>query len=197
MERHIINSERALTFSRSCIARELMKLFGKARKTIIVHRLNKKDMEKRLEFAKYIQREHIQGSQILFTDESRFSIACKPNRQITQVRLTKKAKKDIIEGTESEEVHKASHFHSVQHPLDLMVAGGVSKYGLTELIFIIGNMNKFAYKQALELYKADLTSFPLSNSPTLINNPENFTLNKMVLSAILQKKALIKYQNLV
>lgn len=37
-----------------------------------------------------------------------------------------------------------------------MVAGGVSKYGVGKLIFCIGSVDSFAYKQAIDYYKKDI-----------------------------------------
>ena len=34
-----------------------------------------------------------------------------------------------------------------------MVAGGISFYGLSDLIFVNGSMNTFSYAQALDFYK--------------------------------------------
>ena len=40
-----------------------------------------------------------------------------------------------------------------------MVSGGISSEGLGKLIFHSGNVNTFAYKQVLNYYKEDLSSF--------------------------------------
>ena len=44
-----------------------------------------------------------------------------------------------------------------------MVGGGISKYGLGILIFSIGTVDSFAYKQALEYYKEDIKSLSPQN----------------------------------
>ena len=45
-----------------------------------------------------------------------------------------------------------------------MVGGGISKYGLGKLIFCIGTVDSFAYKQALEYYKKDIEALSPENS---------------------------------
>ena len=37
-----------------------------------------------------------------------------------------------------------------------MIAGGVSKFGVGKLIFCIGTVDTYAYKQAIEFYKEDI-----------------------------------------
>ena len=45
-----------------------------------------------------------------------------------------------------------------------MVGGGISKNGLGKLIFCIGTVDSFAYKQALEFYKQDIEALSDGNS---------------------------------
>ena len=40
-----------------------------------------------------------------------------------------------------------------------MLAGGISYYGLSDLIIVEGTMNEFAYAQTLLLYKKNLEEF--------------------------------------
>ena len=40
-----------------------------------------------------------------------------------------------------------------------MLAGGISYYGLSDLIIVEGTMNEFAYAQALLLYKKNVEEF--------------------------------------
>ena len=41
----------------------------------------------------------------------------------------------------------------------IMVAGGISYYGLTDLILLDGTMNEFSYSQALQYYKKNYDDF--------------------------------------
>ena len=45
-----------------------------------------------------------------------------------------------------------------------MVGGGISKHGLGKLIFCIGTVDSFAYKQALEYYKQDIAALSQDNN---------------------------------
>ena len=40
-----------------------------------------------------------------------------------------------------------------------MLSGGISKYGLWNIIFHSGKVNSFSYKQVLDYYKADCNNF--------------------------------------
>ena len=44
-------------------------------------------------------------------------------------------------------------------PKSIMLAGGISYYGLSDLIIVEGTMNEFAYAQARLLYKNNLEEF--------------------------------------
>ena len=44
-------------------------------------------------------------------------------------------------------------------PKSIMLAGGISYYGLSDLIIVEGTMNEFAYAQTLLLYKKNLEEF--------------------------------------
>ena len=45
-----------------------------------------------------------------------------------------------------------------------MVAGGISFYGLTDLILLNGTMNEFSYSQALNYYKENYAKFSEKNN---------------------------------
>ena len=45
----------------------------------------------------------------------------------------------------------------------IMIAGGISFYGLSDLFLLNGNMNNFAYSQALEYYKNNFNEFKHKN----------------------------------
>lgn len=49
-----------------------------------------------------------------------------------------------------------------------MVAGGISYYGLTNIIFIEGTMNDFSYGQTLVFYKEDIEEINRKNNSNLI-----------------------------
>ena len=45
-----------------------------------------------------------------------------------------------------------------------MVSGGISYYGLTNIIFVEGTMNDFAYGQALIFFKEDIEKINRKNN---------------------------------
>ena len=49
-----------------------------------------------------------------------------------------------------------------------MVDGGVSFFGTTNIIFVEGNMNDFAYGQTLLFYKEDMEDIKQRNNANLI-----------------------------
>ena len=49
-----------------------------------------------------------------------------------------------------------------------MVSGGISYYGLTNIIFVEGTMNDFAYGQALIFFKEDIEKINRKNNNHLI-----------------------------
>ena len=69
-----------------------------------------------------------------------------------------------------------------------MVAGGVSKFGVGKLIFCIGTVDTYAYKQALEFYKNDIDKlspnesklfFQQDNAPAHSSKETKAILNEM------------------
>ena len=91
---------------------------------------------------------------MFFTDEKIFLIDFFPNKKTNQIRLFDNMKKKLRQGKEEGEnlllkrVPKKSR--------GFIVAEGVSKYGVGKLIFRIGTVDSFAYKQAIKSYQKDL-----------------------------------------
>ena len=44
-------------------------------------------------------------------------------------------------------------------PKSIMLAGGISYYGLSDLMIVEGTMTEFAYAQAILLYKENIDEF--------------------------------------
>ena len=65
------------------------------------------------------------------------------------------------------EVNKKRTFSLPKFEISIMVAGGISQYGLSNLVFCSGTMNKFSYKQFLLFLKKDMD-----------NLKEKYSLNK-------------------
>ena len=72
-----------------------------------------------------------------------------------------------IKNINSYEVNKKRTFNSPKFEVNVMVAGGISEFGLSNLVFYFGTMNNFSYKQFLSFLKKDMDKFK-----------ENFNLEK-------------------
>ena len=60
----------------------------------------------------------------------------------------------------------------------IMVAGGISYYGLSNIIFVEGNMNNFAYGQTLIFYKEDIEDINKKNNSNLILEQDGASCHK-------------------
>ena len=128
--------------------------FGKPYKIRKKPYFKREHLVKRKKFADYIIENNIKGSDIFFTDEKIFLIDFFPNKQTNQIRLSDDMKKKLRQGKE-----KAENLLSKKVPKKsrgFMVAGGVSKQGVGKLIFCIGTVDSFAYKQAIKSYQKDI-----------------------------------------
>ena len=81
----------------------------------------------------------------MFTDECIIVLYAKINPKINIIRLNQNDKKNI----HSYEVNKKRTFFRPKFEISLMVAGGISKFGLSNLVFCSGTMNNFSYWQFL------------------------------------------------
>ena len=88
----------------------------------------------------------------MFTDECRVILYPKRNPEINVIRLNTEDKKNI----HSFEVNKKRTFFKTKFEISIMVAGGISRYGLSNLVFCSGAMNNINYKQFLVFLKKDM-----------------------------------------
>ena len=109
---------------------------------------------KKKNFAQYISEEKISGEDIFFTDEKIFLLDFLPNKQTNQVRLSNLMKKKLRKG--QEEAEKLLEVEIPKKSKGFMAAGGVSKNGVGKLIFCIGNVDSYAYSQAINYYLEDI-----------------------------------------
>ena len=93
----------------------------------------------------------INFDQIMFTDECIIDLSSYTNDSI---RLTPEAKEQLKNG--EKEVYELINRPTRKFEKCLMIAGGISYYGLSRLIFLEGTMNDFAYGQACIFYKEDI-----------------------------------------
>jgi len=139
------------------VQRFLIKCFGKPRKLKKRPLLKESHYKQRKNFAKYIIENDIDHKKIYFTDEKRFLLNFAPNPQNNQIRLTKESKELLKKN--NDKINKLMTIELEKHPKGIMVAGGVSSYGVGKLNFCIGTMNSFAYKQTLQNYEKDINYF--------------------------------------
>ena len=151
------------SISKSHINDILLKKYGKPYRAMNSILLTKDHILQRLAFSNEIIENGIDGSQIMFTDECRIVLYSKANPKINIIRLNEEDKKNI----HSYEVNKKRTFNSPKFEVSVMVAGGISEFGLSNLVFCSGTMNNFSYKQLLLFLKRDMDKFK-----------ENFNLEK-------------------
>ena len=148
--------------SRATLHRFVKHHFGKPYRLRVKPKIKKEHISKRKEFSEYIKSENIKSEDIFFTDEKIFVLEWVPNKQTNQVRLTKLMKRKLNQN--DEEAEKLVTIQLPKKSKGFMVGGGISKYGLGKLIFCIGTVDSFAYKQALEYYKKDIEALSPENS---------------------------------
>ena len=152
MKEFVPKEQRRLTTG--SVHRFLVKKFGRARKLIKKPLLKPSHISQRKVFAEYIVKNEIDFTKIFFTDEKRFIMNFVPNKQTNQIRLTKKTKMQLKQN--NEEVEKLLTIPVEKNPKGVMVAGGVSYYGVGKLNFIVGVMDSYAYAQTLDNYQKDI-----------------------------------------
>jgi len=158
----IINSEleqknildchnKPLEIHHSTVCAYLKDYYGKPKKIRKAFFLNQEQMKKRVDFCQMILDRKINYDQIMFTDECIIDLSAYTNDSI---RLDPEAKEQLKNG--EKEVYELVNRPIKKFEKSLMIAGGISYYGLSRLIFIEGTMNDFAYGQACIFYKEDI-----------------------------------------
>ena len=148
-----------LSITKSQVNRILREKFGKPLKVRKVFYLNEEAKKKRVEFCQKIIQMDLEGKNIFFTDETRIDTAS--NTKGESIRLSSKIKNKIKKG--EEEGYKKINKETKKFEPSIMIAGGISYYGLSDLILLNGTMTDFAYSQALEFYKENYEDFKRQN----------------------------------
>lgn len=112
----------------------------------------------------------------MFTDECRVVLYPKINPQINVIRLSKEDRQNI----HTMEVNKKRTFYRPKFEVSLMIAGGISKYGLSNLVFCSGTQNSFSYRQFLLFIKDDMDKIKVKNNLTndLLFQQDNASCHK-------------------
>jgi len=146
----------------------LREKYGKPLKIKKVFYLNEDSKRKRMEFCRKIVEMEIDGKKleginIFFTDETKIDTA--PNTSNESIRISSKVKNKIKSG--DEEGYKMINRETKKYEPSIIVAGGVSFYGLSDLILLKGTMQEFSYAQTLEFYKDNFENFKNINKNIL------------------------------
>ena len=148
-----------LSITKSQVNRILREKYGKPLKIRKVFYLNKEAKKKRLEFCQNIIQKGLEGKNIFFTDETKMDTA--PNTKGESIRMSSQIKNKLKKG--DEDGYKKINRETKKYESSTIIAGGVSYYGLSDLILLNGTMRDFAYAQALEFYKENYENFKKLN----------------------------------
>ena len=148
------------SISKSTVNNILYEKFGKPYKGVNSVLLTEDHIKQRLAFSNEIIDKEIKSSDIMFTDECRVVLFPKVNPQINVIRLSEEDKKNL----HTLEVNQKRTFYRPKFEISLMIAGGISKYGLSHLVFCSGTQNNFSYKQFLLFIKEDMDKIKKDNN---------------------------------
>ena len=153
-----------LSISKRQVNNILREKYGKPLKIKKVFYLNEESKKKRKEFCQKIvdmeiEGKKLEGINIFFTDETRIDTA--PNTKSESIRISSKVKNKLKSG--DEEGYKLINRETKKFEPSIIVAGGVSYYGLSDLLLLKGTMQEFSYSQALEYYKDNFENFKKQN----------------------------------
>ena len=122
----------------------LKKHYGKPKKIRKVFYLSRKNKEKRYQFCQSILERKLNYDEILFTDESKISLGSYTHDYI---RLDPQDQKEFKTGKRN--IYSLLNRPEHKFNQSLIIAGGISYFGVTKLIIVDGTMNNFAYGQTL------------------------------------------------
>ena len=153
-----------LSVSKRQVNNILREKYGKPLKIKKVFYLNEESKKKRKEFCQKIvdmeiEGKKLEGINIFFTDETKIDTA--PNTSNESIRISSKVKNKLKSG--DEEGYKLINRETKKFEPSIIVAGGVSYYGLSDLLLLKGTMQEFSYSQALEYYKDNFENFKKLN----------------------------------
>ena len=126
------------------VSNYLREIYGKPKKIRKVFYLSKEQKKKRVSFCKEILKRGIDSKSVMFTDECRFDLGAYTRDWI---RLDSNSKAKLKNG--NPEVYDLINRSLKKFEPSIMVAGGISIFGLTNIIFVEGTMNDFTYGQAI------------------------------------------------
>ena len=138
--------------SHTTINNFLNKSLSKPLKVVNTFLLTDSHEEKRKKFADFILENNINTDNLFFTDECRVVLYPKLNKQNNVIRFNKEDRKQRWKP----EIEQKRENATPKFEQSIMIAGGICKYGLSNLIFCSGTQNNFSYKQFLLFMKEDM-----------------------------------------
>ena len=162
-KRNIMQNGKPLNISFKTVSNYLKEVYGKPKKIRKVFYLNESQKKKRLEFCRKILEKGIDPKSIMFTDECKFDLGAYTRDWI---RLDSESQKKLKDG--DLDVYDLINRPTRKFEPSIMVAGGISYYGLSKIIFVEGTMNNFAYGQTLIFYNEDIEDINRKNRIHLI-----------------------------
>ena len=133
------------------VSNYLREIYGKPKKIRKVFYLSEAQKKKRVDFCQKILQKGIDFKHLMFTDECRFDLGAYTRDWI---RLDSDLSQKLKNG--NPKVYDLINRSIKKFEPSLMVAGGISYFGLTNIIFVEGTMNDFSYKQTIIFYKEDI-----------------------------------------
>ena len=103
-------------------------------------------MKKRVNFCNEILNKGISGKHILFTYETKIDLSpyVRDSIRLSKEYLDKLKKGDL-------DIYELINRPEKKFEKSIMIAGGVSYFGITNLIILEGTLNEFAYGQAINV----------------------------------------------
>ena len=151
----------------------LREFYGKPRKIRKAFYLSKEQMMKRVDFCRMILARNLDPHCIFFTDECKIDLS--PYTK-DSIRLEPETKEKLKSGDLS--VYNLINRQQKKFEKSLVIAGGISFYGVGKLVFLDGTMNDFAYGQTLMFYKDDVDSIRDKYNKRLIIEQDGATCHK-------------------
>ena len=162
-KRNIMQNGKPLNISFKTVSNYLKEVYGKPKKIRKVFYLNESQKKKRLEFCQKILEREIDPKSIMFTDECKLDLGAYTRDWI---RLDSESQKKLKAGDLN--VYDLINRPTRKSEPSIMVAGGISYYRLSNIIFVEGTMNNFAYGQTLIFYNEDIEEINRKNGIKLI-----------------------------
>lgn len=141
-------NNRPITVTYRTVNNILRAYYSKPRKVRKVFFLTEEQMQKRFSFCQQILDKKISYKEIMFTDECKIDLSPYTNDLI---RLDPEDKEKLKNG--ESQAYNLINRPQKKFEKSLIIAGGVSFYGTSKLLFLDGTMNDFSYGQTLLFYK--------------------------------------------